>query len=243
VSGNVEAGQVERRRITVPDPADYTGWVLADVLEREGLLASEPGVQVQDSADGDPPPRYEIRVQRPMAEAVLRTNKASDNLGAELLLRHLGALGDDPVPLGPGSLAAGVAVLREDLERIGLDPDAYRLADGSGVSHYNLISAELLVRLLVDMHAQGGVGYEVFWQSLPIAGRDGTLSSRMQGTIAEGRVRAKTGTVSGVSNLAGYVRTTSGRHLAFAILVQNFVGTSRPWRELQDRFCERLTGF
>ena len=93
---------------------------------------------------------------------------------------------------------------------------------------------------LEDMHRSGGRGFEIFESSLPVAGVDGTLARRMRGTAAEGRVHAKTGTISGVSNLAGYVTTTSGRHLAFAIMVQNYVGSSAPWRELQDSFCVQL---
>ena len=115
-----------------------------------------------------------------------------------------------------------------------------RVADGSGVSHYNLVSAELLVELLVDMHARGGRGYDLFRSSLPVAGVDGTLAGRMKGSAAEGRVLAKTGTISAVSNLAGYVDTRSGRRLAFALLCQNFVGSARPWRQLQDELCAML---
>src|SRR5690606_7946245 len=126
--------------------------------------------------------------------------------------------------LGAESVDVGLETLREDVRQLGLDPDVYRLSDGSGMSHYTLVSAELLVATLVDMHRNGGPGLEVFERSLPIAGVDGTLASRMRGTPAEGRVRAKTGTISGVSGLAGYVTTASGRRLAFAILVQNFVG-------------------
>ena len=130
--------------------------------------------------------------------------------------------------------------LAADLESLGVEPDGYRVSDGSGVSHYNLVSADLLVRILVDMHRLGGAGGQLFRASLPIAGVDGTLQGRMKGTAAEGRVFAKTGTISAVSNLAGYIDTRSGRRLAFAVLCQNFVGSARPWRALQDRICALL---
>ena len=75
---------------------------------------------------------------------------------------------------------------------------------------------------------------------MPVAGVDGTLRLRMLDTPAAGRVRAKTGTLSGVSALAGYVETAEGEPLAFAFLMQNFVGSSGPWRDLQDRMAVRL---
>jgi D-alanyl-D-alanine carboxypeptidase/D-alanyl-D-alanine-endopeptidase (penicillin-binding protein 4) len=145
-----------------------------------------------------------------------------------------------PVELGVESETIGRMTVQADLEALGVGDAAVRVADGSGVSHYNLVSADLLVRLLVDMHERGGRGYELFRRSLPVAGVDGTLANRMKGTAAERRVFAKTGTISAVSNLAGYVDTRSGRRLAFAILCQNFVGSAKPWRALQDRVCAAL---
>lgn len=238
VTGAVPAGETVSRRITVPDPASYTAWALADALKEQGLLQSVDVVAVRSGTGDDASPPYSVVFSRSLAEVVERTNKESDNLGAELLLRLLATC--DGATLGAGSVDVGLETLREDVRRLGLDPDAYRLSDGSGVSHYTLVSAELLVATLVDMHRSGGPGYALFERSLPIAGVDGTLTSRMRGTSAEGRVRAKTGTLSGVSGLAGYVTTMSGRRLAFAVLVQNFVGPAAPWRALQDSFCVRL---
>lgn len=238
ITGAVPTGETVSRRITVPDPAAYTAWVLADALQRHRLLPDVDTVAVRSSAASHSSAQHTVVFSRALAEVVERTNKQSDNLGAELLLRLLPTC--DGAALGAGSVEVGLETLREDVRRLGLDPDAYRLADGSGVSHYTLVSAELLVATLVDMHRRGGAGLELFERSLPVAGVDGTLASRMRGTPAEGRVRAKTGTISGVSGLAGYVTTVSGRPLAFAILVQNFVGPAAPWRDLQDSFCARL---
>ena len=148
--------------------------------------------------------------------------------------------GEQAVELGVESETVGRMTVQVDLEALGVEEGAVRVADGSGVSHYNLVSAELLVGLLVDMHARGGRSYELFRRSLPVAGVDGTLAGRMKGSAAEGRVFAKTGTISAVSNLAGYVDTRTGRRLAFALLCQNFVGSARPWRQLQDELCATL---
>ncbi len=236
VVGRVRAGHTEERRITVPDPAAYTGWALAAALETAGLLdrshlASAPPLVRGPSPDDAGLPVV-ATIERSIAEVLLRTNKDSDNLCAELLLRRLAG--------AELSLADGLAALDEDCAALGLDPSSYRLADGSGVSHYTLVSAELLLRTLVQIHATGGAIEALFRESLPIAGVDGTLSNRMRATAAEGRVRAKTGTISGVSNLAGYIDTQSGRKLAFVILVQNFVGSAARWRALQDEFCAAL---
>ncbi|MEZ6014452.1 MAG: D-alanyl-D-alanine carboxypeptidase/D-alanyl-D-alanine-endopeptidase [Planctomycetota bacterium] len=243
-TGHVPVGDTVTRRLSVPDPADYTAWVVADALRRAGALADSAAVEVEApsaaTSQALQAAPHAASFLRPMAEIVARTNKDSDNLGAELLLRLLGTFAGEGAPLGPGSLADGLAALDADVRALGLDPAGYRIADGSGVSHYTLISAELLVKTLESMYHEGGRSFEVFERSLPVAGVDGTLASRMRGTPAEGRVHAKTGTISGVSNLAGYVTTASGRRLAFALLVQNFVGSARPWRDLQDAFCVRL---
>jgi len=237
VTGDLgEDGEPVERALTVPDPARFTSAVLADALVAVDAAAAATPVATTSTTTAELPHRVLLR--RPLDEVVTRTNKVSDNLGAEMLLRLLGAM--DGGPLDERCLARGLARVDEDIAALGLDPRGYRIADGSGVSHYTLVSAELLVATLVDMHRRGGRTFEVFEQSLPIAGVDGTLARRMRDTAAAERVRAKTGTISGVSNLAGYVTTASGRRLAFAVLTQNFVGSARDWRALQDALCAAL---
>ncbi len=241
VVGELPDGAPTERRVSVPDPARYAGHVLLAALADAGVAVRAPGVEVVGPLEV--PAGVEASRERAVADVVVETNKVSDNLGAELLLRRLARVSElHPVELGVESEAIGKLTVAADLEALGVDPGGFRLADGSGVSHYNLVSADLLVRVLVDMHERGGAQAELFRRSLPIAGRDGTLAKRMKGTAAEGRVFAKTGTISAVSNLAGYVDTRSGRRLAFAVLCQNYVGAAAPWRALQDRFCARLAG-
>ncbi|MCA8952578.1 MAG: D-alanyl-D-alanine carboxypeptidase/D-alanyl-D-alanine-endopeptidase [Planctomycetes bacterium] len=245
VTGHLDPGGPKTREITVPEPARFSGHVLADACRRAGIALERDEVAVVETAgDATPTRAAEAVRRRSVAEVVVHTNKVSDNLGAELLLRHLGAFRQpDPVALGADSERAGIAVVATDLAALGFDAGSFRAVDGSGVSHYDLLSADLLVGLLVDMHRRGGSAYELFRRSLPIAGVDGTLATRMRDTAASERVFAKTGTVSGVSNLAGYIDTRSGRRLAFAILCQNFVGSARPWRELQDQICADLAAY
>lgn len=240
ISGDLHHDAVQRERITVPDPARHTAQVLAYLLREAGLARGEVSVAViAQPPVGEPTAR--VVMARPVLSALAITNKSSDNLGAELLLRHLGA---GPTQcLDAASFARGMAILRDDIAALGLQPAGFRLADGSGVSHYNLVSAELLARLLVAMQQLGGDARRAFVASLPIAGQDGTLAQRMRNSPAAGRVRAKTGTVSGVSNLAGYVETQSGRTLAVVLMMQNFVGDAQPWRDLQDRVCALLSAW
>lgn len=127
------------------------------------------------------------------------------------------------------------------LDRIGISPENYTIADGSGLSLYNYVTAEMLVSLL--RHASNDKRmYDTFLAALPVSGADGTLRNRMKGTSAEGTVQAKTGTVTGVSSLAGYTTATDGHRLAFAIINQGQV-SARSARQFQDNICRILTSY
>ncbi len=116
----------------------------------------------------------------------------------------------------------------------------FRIVDGSGLSRYNLITAELLTDLLVAVYNDFELMPE-YVASLPIAGVDGTLENRMKGMRAEKVLRAKTGTLSGVSTLAGYTVTADGEVLAFCILISHYVGPAAPARRVQDEIGNCLT--
>jgi D-alanyl-D-alanine carboxypeptidase/D-alanyl-D-alanine-endopeptidase (penicillin-binding protein 4) len=124
--------------------------------------------------------------------------------------------------------------MRLMLAGMGIDSAAVRVADGSGVSRYNLTSASALIRLLEGMHADS-VLFRPFYHSLPIAGVDGTIGRRMRGSAADGNLRAKTGTLSGVTSLSGYVRTAEGELLAFSMLMQDFASGGDGYRAIQNR--------
>ena len=112
------------------------------------------------------------------------------------------------------------------------------MADGSGLSPYNYLSAELLVRLLRYVYNTPKL-FSYIQPALPVAGIDGTLKDRMKKTPAQGNIWAKTGTLTGVSSLAGYALAANGHMLAFAIINQG-VRSNRVGRDFQDRFCIRL---
>jgi len=153
---------------------------------------------------------------RSMAEVLRPVNKNSDNLNAEMLLYVLGHQQNSE----PSTAEKGIAVVQRFMERLGHQPDSYRMVDGSGLSNQNYLSPEQLVDVLKHMHQTPH--FEMFRQSMAIAGVDGTLASRMRNTAAHRRVHAKTGSLTGVSTLAGYATASNGNTLAFAIMVQNF---------------------
>jgi D-alanyl-D-alanine carboxypeptidase/D-alanyl-D-alanine-endopeptidase (penicillin-binding protein 4) len=132
--------------------------------------------------------------------------------------------------------------LQERIDALGYKASNYRIVDGCGLSNYNAVSAELLVAFLRFAYSQPDI-YSAIYQALPIAGIDGTLQSRMRrGSPAYRNVRAKTGTVTGICTLAGYLTASNGHQIAFAILNQNHLA-HRDARLLQDRVCEFLCGY
>lgn len=174
----------------------------------------------------------------PLTDILRLMNKPSDNWVAELLFKTIGA----KVMGEPGTWKKGREAIAEFLGEIMDAPPTHRFVDGSGLSRYNLLNAELLTKLLIYMYHNFELMPE-FLASLPIAGVDGTLKNRMQGVSAEKVLRAKTGTLSGVSALAGYTVTADEEVFAFGILISHYVGPARSARSIQDKIGDYLTGF
>ncbi len=164
-----------------------------------------------------------------------RMMKKSDNFYAEALFYQVAkAVSEHRTARAADACTAVKRLIR----RIGLDDKDYRIADGSGLSLYNYVSAELETMLLRYAWQNERI-FEHIYPSLPIAGVDGTLEKRMRGTAAQGNVHAKTGTVTGISSLAGYCTTADGHVLAFSIINQGVLN-SKPGRDFQDRVCKVL---
>ena len=163
-----------------------------------------------------------------------RMMKQSDNLYAESMFYQLAANG------GTRWASAKMARQYENalFSRLGLNPRDYNVADGSGLSLYNYVSAELETKLLRYAYQRPDI-YGAYLDAQPIAGVDGTLRNRMRGTAAAGNVRAKTGTVKGVSSLAGYLTASNGHLLCFSI-INNGGLSNGPMRNLQNKICVAL---
>lgn len=226
VDGIAAPGQRTRREaLSVWKPELYAGTVFSELLARHGVVTS--GRVGIDSTGSSPAPlcSFEHRI-----DTVLTfLNKVSDNLAAEAMLKSMAAR----TLSRRGSAREGAFIVNRFLAETGIDTTGLSVADGSGLSRYNLTSPAAVIALLRRMHADSAL-FPVFYHTLPIAGVDGTIGRRMQGTAAEGNLRAKTGTLSGVTALSGYVRTRGGEWLAFSILMQHYPGSSREYRAVQD---------
>lgn len=214
----------ERLRVGIDDPARYAAWRLRDMLNARGVRvtgtiavrhrASMPAddPSMRGTAPPARPPAAPVLARLtppPLAGDVVTTNKFSQNLHAELLLRRIGLVA------GSGSIADGQAVVRRVMATAGVPRAGFDFSDGSGMSTYNRVTPRGTVTLLRWIAAQP---WGPAWRaSLPVGGVDGTLARRFAGTILDGKLFAKTGGLNATSALAGYMTAASGRTLTFAI--------------------------
>lgn len=206
-------------------PARFTARAFARRLKDRGVIIAAPA-----GIGATPPTAVPLAAWEspPMVELVRLTNQPSDNFYAETLIKTLGAH-----VTGMGTTAAGAGVVTATMGALGIHPT---VVDGSGLSRFNRTSPAEVVQLLAAMQAD-----PAFTASLAVAGRSGTVARRMRGTVAQDRCRAKTGTLSGVSALAGYCTTSAGADVAFAFLMNSVDPAGA--RVLQDRMTVALARY
>ncbi len=234
VGGEVRTGDGPSRIVlSVPDPLGFFGDVLVRTLADAGIRVEG---ELRRATAGELLTTEErIYTHRtPLDTVVAVINKESQNFFAEQLYKRLAAHG---FPGQPASFALAGAVVKRHLESLGIPADQVQSADGSGLSRNNAFAPAHLVRLLEAMYR--GPHRNVFVASLPISGVDGTLEDRLGGAY-RGRVRAKTGYISRVSALSGYVRTRSDRTLGFSILMNGFRSSNGEMKRIQDEICRVL---
>ncbi|MGE5399779.1 MAG: D-alanyl-D-alanine carboxypeptidase/D-alanyl-D-alanine-endopeptidase [Ignavibacteriales bacterium] len=178
-------------------------------------------------------------LNRAFGEVIVNLNKQSDNLSAEMTLRALAYKFFNK----PATPENGIKLVDSLITLAGLNYKSYRIVDGSGVSHYNLISSELLLGILKYMYYSRPALFNILYESFPIAGVDGSLRNRMKYSAAFNNVHAKTGTLSGVSSLSGYVTAANKHMLGFSIIIQNYTGSSRRATEIQNEICRTLAEY
>lgn len=214
VSGRVALKRsLVKRTVTIDDPARYTAHVFTRVLRAAGVtVTASPGTgrtpagRVQVASDSSVP----------VSRMVTLLMKPSNNGMTEHLIKTLGRVGDKP-----GTWRAGAAAVRTWLATTQSVPSSVVLVDGSGLARRNRLTARMLDRVL--QYAQTRAWFGTFYDALPVAGNadpaiGGTLATRMIGTAAQNNLRAKTGTLRGVTALSGYVTDKSGRRYTFSML-------------------------
>lgn len=212
--------------VTVHDPSMFAATVLRETLGRQGLdVAGEvrrdtsirAAVQSAATQPANNAPRwYPVAIhETPLSAVLARANKDSMNLYAEALCKRIGAAASG----NSGSWENGNAAIAAFLQSIGVPDEQFVLDDGSGLSKQNRISASAITRVLA--HAFAGANRDALLASLSVAGGDGTLEKRFRDSKLRGRVFGKSGYVSGVSSLSGYVQAQDGQWYAFAILMNN----------------------
>ena len=239
ISGTIPVGSKDVvLTVSVDDPALYFARVLRATLIGRGIFVSGEAVHVDGAAETDTASGSSrvllTHESPPLAELARVLMKVSQNLYAETLLKTLGG------QAGEGSARRGKQAVGETLRSWGIPPEQYILADGSGLSRYNYLCAEMLVRVLRQMYRDPR-HREAFQATLPIGGRDGgTLARRFKGTRAEDNVRAKTGSIANVRALSGYVTTLDGEPLVFSILANGFTQPQSTIDAAIDLAVERL---
>jgi serine-type D-Ala-D-Ala carboxypeptidase/endopeptidase (penicillin-binding protein 4) len=229
--------------LSVYHPALWAATLFKQALTARGIKV-DGEVRSRDSRAGssdkfDPTKAVELAAQdsATLGEIVRQTNKESNNLFAELILRTLGKVRGDTAPdpdpkknQARGDDEAGVAVVKSWLDRNGIPDAGLAIRDGSGLSRLDLVTPEATARLLVAIAKTNAAA--VFHDSLPVAGRDGTLASRLPRVA--GRIFAKTGTIAYVHSLSGYATAENGEVLAFSIFCNDATTRSNPVRLIDE---------
>ena len=236
ISGNVS--KPETKTLSVYDSKNFFFHTFVNRLKQKGVDMNQIAFADCPESDSLTVVYPLFTLERPIGEVLKQMMKESDNLCAESMFYHLAMhhVNHKRVSDKDGS----AAIYHFMKERLGFNPEYYNIVDGSGVSLYNYVSPRLLLEYLKYAYYQGEI-FQSFYESLPIAGVDGTLAHRMKKSRAQRNVRAKTGSVKGVSSLAGYAKASNGHQLAFVIINQN-VMKLRLARDFQDKLCAILCG-
>jgi serine-type D-Ala-D-Ala carboxypeptidase/endopeptidase (penicillin-binding protein 4) len=234
VSGSMPVGDDgEFLWVPIQNPSYYFGRALFEALKNRGIeVSGSIVVDRQTSPDSNGTHPLFTHYSAPLTHILSVMNKKSDNFLAESMLRILGVATD-----GIGSTRSGEHGIKRFLEKHGVHWSQISLVDGSGISRRDLCSANGLIQMLKSMYKHPYK--EQFMSTLSIGGVDGTLGSRLNSPEFVGKVHGKTGTMTGISGVAGYIQTDRGEDIAFAILCNNYQTPPRTARAVQDRLIER----
>jgi D-alanyl-D-alanine carboxypeptidase/D-alanyl-D-alanine-endopeptidase (penicillin-binding protein 4) len=232
ISGGLALGSAPRKLIlAIQEPAQHAATLLAKLLAERGVKfrGKIRAIHEPDPAENKRTVLAE-HVSLPLGDTVKLVNKISQNLHAEVLLRTAAR------QQGPWATPEDLPKFPEAFyAKAGIPPGDVIQTDGSGLSRHDLVTPRAFVALL--QYAQKQSWFAAYFASLPVAGIDGTLNERMKNTVVNGRIHAKTGSVTHVRGLSGYADTPSGRRLIFSFLTNNQAATGHEIRDTIDSLC------
>lgn len=220
VTGSIPAGaDADRTWVTVWEPTDLVASLFRDALHRHGVRVKDD--HTRHRATPDDATRLANHKSMSLSAMLVPFLKLSNNMHAEHLTKTMGA-----EVKGKGTWGAGTDVIMAQVAKLGVDTDTIRMVDGSGLSRGDLLTAHQITNLLIA--AQDEPWFDTWYDALPIAGNPkrfvgGTLRSRMTDTPAANNMHAKTGSLTSVSALSGYVTDGAGDPLVFSMLTNNYV--------------------
>ncbi|MEA3392737.1 MAG: D-alanyl-D-alanine carboxypeptidase/D-alanyl-D-alanine-endopeptidase, partial [Candidatus Marinimicrobia bacterium] len=240
LSGQLVAGSdTTERTPTIDNPTKFYVHVLKETLEENGIVVNGSPIDCDEIDNWVHAPIDENYRELanyysvPLSEVATRLMKRSQNMYAETMPRVLSWH-----ETGLGSIEAGREIMDSVYTEFGIEPGSWVYVDGSGLTRYNYISPHVLVKILEGMYRSELK--DVWMNTLPISGVDGTLRRRMKGTAADKRVLAKTGTISNVRGLSGYTQTASGENIVFSFLVNGHLLSSKETERITDSILELI---
>ncbi|HXW60378.1 MAG TPA: D-alanyl-D-alanine carboxypeptidase/D-alanyl-D-alanine-endopeptidase [Myxococcota bacterium] len=219
--------------MAVRDPAMLAGTYFKEQLKHMGI-------KVDGKVVAKVTPTNAVKLtshqSRSLGEALIDFTKISNNIANDSLLKAISAQnGQRPATAKHGLKLASDFLAKE----VGIDAGSLVAADGAGLSRYSLITPAQMVKILNYAALHFHMGPE-FMAALPIAGQDGTLSRRLKDQRLKGNIRAKTGSMSGLHNLVGYISNNHGERFSFAFMINGFVGSAEKYIKMQEDFLAAM---
>jgi D-alanyl-D-alanine carboxypeptidase/D-alanyl-D-alanine-endopeptidase (penicillin-binding protein 4) len=239
VFGTIRKQDSVKTYVTVNNPTQYSMVVFKSVLQKRNIGIDGFAMDIDDISKL--PLEKKLKhlftyYSPPLKEIIKVINKNSENFYSEQLLKTIGLEEE-----GLGSAGNGVKAEDMVFREMGILPEGLNIVDGSGLSRLNMVTPHQIVTLLNYMFKSKY--FIPFFNSLPIAGVDGTLGKRMKKTKAENNLRAKTGTHIGVSSISGYVYTLDNEPVSFSIIANNYNVPVKIAENIEDLVCLRLANF
>jgi len=232
------ATRITGRQVAVVNPTVYFVQALKNALVAQGIEVAGDAVDIDDLSAPAIDRRTIIRSESPpLREIAGVMMKVSQNLYADTLLKALGA-----AVSGTGTVAAGRDAVLAVLRDWKIDERSLVMADGSGLSRYDYVTADFITALLERMYADPR-HRDPFMATFAVAGREGTVATRLRKTRAEGNARVKTGSISNMRALSGYLQTRDGETLAFSIIANDFIIPAATVNWITDLAVETLANF